>query len=210
MLSLFYTSSPRGRVLTLVWDPAPRGLPAGLQARPLGPRLASAGGGHPRRRAEGEPRTNPGSAQPVAPGCPASGAPAPAPFPPRRPGRTAPGYLRAAGGGWRLRSLCARGWLRRSDHGPSTGSHLRGPGSGGSTRARKRVNRPAFSSSDATTEARARNRARAAAQVPRRRVPGLGVGAREARSSRLLPEAGSGCRETSRCVFSSTAGASQF
>lgn len=113
-----------------VWEPAPRGLPAGLQARPLGPTLASAGVGHPRRRAEGAHRTNRGSAQPVAPGCPASGAPAP--FPPRRPGRTAPAYLRAAGGGRQLRSLFARGWLRSSDHGSSTHSHRGGPGSGGS------------------------------------------------------------------------------
>jgi hypothetical protein len=48
-------------VWTLVGDPAPRGLPAGLQARSLGPPPASAGGAHPRRQAQGHPEL-PGAA----------------------------------------------------------------------------------------------------------------------------------------------------
>ncbi|XP_060221077.1 uncharacterized protein LOC132646545 [Meriones unguiculatus] len=80
------------------------------------------------------------------------GGPRAPPSPPRRPGRCAAGYLRAVGGGWRLRSLRARGWLPQSGRGPSAHS-LRGPGAG-RTRTRKRVDSPAFRSSDATREAR--------------------------------------------------------
>lgn len=155
----------------------------------------------PETPGSGAPRIPRGSAQPAAP----------ARFPPRRPGRTAPGYLRAAGGDWRLRSLLARGWLRRSNPGSSTHSDPRGPGSGGSPRARKRLNSRAFSSSDATTEARTRNRARAAAQVLRGRGPRVGVGGRGARAARLLPAARLWRQGSlSACVFSLTAGASRF
>lgn len=76
-----------------------RGLPDGLQAGRLGSPRASAGWGHPRRRAEGAPRTNRGSIHWVAPGCPARGAPAP--FPPRRPAARLPvtcGRREEAGG----------------------------------------------------------------------------------------------------------------
>ncbi|MEJ1270267.1 hypothetical protein NN561_001091 [Cricetulus griseus] len=124
------------------------------------------------------------------------------PAQPPGPGRSAPGYLRAAGGGWRLCSLLARGRLGHSDLGPCTlclprtrlRPHHKGPETGQHTGLQFLLRHH--------RGARTRNRARAAAQVMLRPVSSAGVGAREACVSRRPPAAGSRCRETRRRVLS--------
>lgn len=116
--------------------------------------LAAAGGAHSRRQAQGHPKqAEVASTQLAAPGCSRERRPRARTLRARRPGRSAAGYLRAVGGGWRLRALFARGWLPQSGRGPSAHS-LRGPGSDRTRRTRKRVDSAAFRSSDATSDAR--------------------------------------------------------
>lgn len=163
-------------------------FPLRLQARPLSSPPASAGRrGSPEKPGRGHPEhAGTGGAQPAAPALPAGGDPAPAL--PRRPGRSAPGYLRASGGGWLLAPTRRP---RPSTHSlPSTGlrPHHQGPETGQQTGLQflRRHHRGA----------RTRNRARAAAQVMLGSVSSSGLGAGEACAARLFPAAYSGCKET--------------
>lgn len=170
----------------------------------LDPPPASAGLGHP---------SHPGSAQRAARAV-LRAAP-PLPFllaPPPRPhgsGLPAGGRGRRLAAPLPLRPRLAR-TLRPTTLPPVTVSP-KDPAQATPTRARKRGDRPAFRSSDATTEARTRNRARAAARA----LPGPRAGFRcgRQRSLRLTPAPGSRLwlqGSLSACVFSATAGVSRF
>lgn len=147
------------------------------------PREARERGGHPDQTGaalHGPPQLSPPAATPLPP-CPA----APAARLPVTCGRReqAGGWLRHAGLGPSTHSLPRTG-LRPHEKGPETGQQT-------GLQFLRRHHRGA----------RTRNRARAAAQVMLRSGASLGVGAREARASRLLPAAYSGCKETCLRVF---------